>query len=325
LLSILTWFAFSPSALAQVVVGQTASVANPPLECLAEKPTDELQLTVASGPSYVIPSAGVITSWSTFAHGGLNQTMTLKVFRKVGPFSYVVVAQDARALIPNVLNTSTVEIPVQAGDRIGESLPGEKEVPCVFETTENGDLVIFAEESDVHPGGTVTFPGFAESQIRLNVSASVQPPPTITTISPSSGSFKGGTTITVTGTNLEGGRVSFGGIAAPRVSYLSDHQLTVVTPPTQKPMAVPIAVTTVAGTAASPQPFSTTACVVPRLSGATLKAAKRKLRNADCKIGTVRKLKGAALKTGKVVRQNPRPGTALAPGSRVSVQLGVGS
>ncbi|HSR94196.1 MAG TPA: PASTA domain-containing protein [Solirubrobacterales bacterium] len=62
-------------------------------------------------------------------------------------------------------------------------------------------------------------------------------------------------------------------------------------------------------------------CLVPRLKGRSLKASKKLLGDADCLIGTVRKLKGATGKTGKVVRQDPRPGTQLAPLTAVGVTL----
>lgn len=63
-------------------------------------------------------------------------------------------------------------------------------------------------------------------------------------------------------------------------------------------------------------------CLVPTLKGRSLKALKRRLRKADCRLGRVKKLKGATAKTGLVVRQNPEPGLKLAPGATVRVTLG---
>jgi hypothetical protein len=318
--------ALSASAEAAIVVGQTASPLNPPFECPFVNPADELQLSVASGTSYTVPTTGTITSWSTFAGGGPSQSMTLKVFRKVGPFSYLVVAKSTASLLPNTLNKTLVEIPVQAGDHIGEEVFGrETESPCNFATGESSDRVLFVDNSSVAPGGTVVFPGRVEPEVRLNISATVQPPPTITSINPTSGSFKGGTKVTIAGANLEGASVSFGGFTIPQVQQDSGSQITATTPPTPGPTSTQISVKTVAGTAISAQPFVTTACVVPRLKGANLSAVRRKLRKADCKLGAVTKLKGATVGTGKVVKQNPRPGAKLAPGSKVSVKLGAGA
>jgi hypothetical protein len=71
-----------------------------------------------------------------------------------------------------------------------------------------------------------------------------------------------------------------------------------------------------------PPPAPVAHCVVPKLKGKKLKAAKKMLRAADCRVGKVKKLQGASAKTGKVVKQKPKPGKVLAPGSRVSVKLG---
>ena len=65
-----------------------------------------------------------------------------------------------------------------------------------------------------------------------------------------------------------------------------------------------------------------TRCVVPSLIGRRLKAAKRKLRKADCGIGRVVRRNGASARTGKVVKQRPQPGKVLMAGTGVAVTLG---
>jgi hypothetical protein len=60
-------------------------------------------------------------------------------------------------------------------------------------------------------------------------------------------------------------------------------------------------------------------CLVPRLKGISLEAARKKLKAADCTLGKVR---GHRTKTAKVVKQNPRPGNVLSPGAKVNVKLG---
>lgn len=59
-------------------------------------------------------------------------------------------------------------------------------------------------------------------------------------------------------------------------------------------------------------------CVVPKLKGKKLKAAKKALKAADCRLGRVRP-KGQ--KTGKVKKQSPKPGKVLPAGSKVNVRL----
>ena len=58
---------------------------------------------------------------------------------------------------------------------------------------------------------------------------------------------------------------------------------------------------------------------MPKLKGKTLKAAKKQLRNAHCKLGKVSEGPG---KPGKVAKQKPKPGKVLKPGSKVNVKLG---
>ncbi len=64
-------------------------------------------------------------------------------------------------------------------------------------------------------------------------------------------------------------------------------------------------------------------CVVPRLKGKSLKASKWLLRQAKCLAGDVRKRGEANLRSGKVVRQFPRPGTSSALWTPVKLTLGV--
>jgi PASTA domain len=66
--------------------------------------------------------------------------------------------------------------------------------------------------------------------------------------------------------------------------------------------------------AAQPLPPTAT-CVVPKLKGKSLKKAKKKLRNGNCKLG---KKKGHGK---KVKKQKPKPGTVLPDGSKVTVTV----
>lgn len=67
---------------------------------------------------------------------------------------------------------------------------------------------------------------------------------------------------------------------------------------------------------------SSRACTVPRLRLKSLKAAKRQLTKADCRIGKVGKRRGITARTGRVVKQTPKPGLVMAPGTAVNVTLG---
>lgn len=79
------------------------------------------------------------------------------------------------------------------------------------------------------------------------------PVPTVTSITPTSGSLKGGTLVTVFGTGFTGpgftvSTVSLGGVAAAQVVVVSPTELSVVTPPSTSSVSVPVTVTTAGGT-----------------------------------------------------------------------------
>jgi RHS repeat-associated protein len=78
------------------------------------------------------------------------------------------------------------------------------------------------------------------------------PVPTVTGLSPETGTAAGGTTVTVTGSNFVSGGtgVSFGSVPAAAVTYVSTTQLTVTTPPMPAGQ-VQVTVTTSAGTSAT--------------------------------------------------------------------------
>jgi beta-lactam-binding protein with PASTA domain len=63
-------------------------------------------------------------------------------------------------------------------------------------------------------------------------------------------------------------------------------------------------------------------CVVPRLKGKRLKAARKRARKSNCRIGLVKLRNGVSKKTGKVVKQKPKAGKVKAAGSKIAVTLG---
>ena len=103
----------------------------------------------------------------------------------------------------------------------------------------------------------------------------VAPMPTIASVAPSSGSTLGGTTVTITGTNLTGASAAtFGGTPATSVTVISAAQVRLTTP-AHGAGAVDVAVTTPGGTATKTTAFTfvvpmpTLASVAPT-SGSTL-------------------------------------------------------
>ena len=281
-------------------------------------PYDEFQTSIAGGNSYAAPVAGVLTSWS-INEGPATGPVGLKVFRPQGG-SYLVVGHDGpRALTPNTLNTYAITIPVQPGDLVGLSVPAASPSNCAFETGQSGDVISYRE--GLAADGQSLSPEDSFTESRLNVSATLLPPPAITALTPASGSIKG-STVVIAGANFAGvSGVAFGSVPATGFTVNSEGQITAVAPPSATLAAVPVVVTTIAGTATSAQPFTYEGCKVPQLNGKKLKAAKKKLRKANCKLGKLKKLHDATAKTGKVSKQNPEPGKLLAPGTKVKVVL----
>ena len=65
-------------------------------------------------------------------------------------------------------------------------------------------------------------------------------------------------------------------------------------------------------------------CVVPKLKGKTLRAAKRSLRKAHCSVGKVTKAHSARVRKGRIIAPKPKPGSKLAPGAKVKLTVSTG-
>jgi hypothetical protein len=318
------------AASAQTTIGELAPGTNPFLYC-TNGPYDGATTGTAAA-TYTVPTAGVITSWSTNAGEGAGQQLTFKVYRPLGEERYLVVGHDGpRTLTPSVINTFATDIPVQAGDVIGNVDVAAETLPtaCEFETGNPADTGFYTK-GEAADGATLESEGLEEG-FHLNETATLLPPPAIATLGTTTGSTTGGTSVAISGANLaEVKSVSFGPTSASSFAIDSEGQITAVSPPGSAG-SVPISVTTVAGTATSSQQFAYQAppppaptCTVPKLKGKTLKTSKKRIKGADCKVGKVTKKKGAKAKTGKVVGQNKKPGTVLPAGTAVKVTLGKG-
>lgn len=315
---------FGGSASAQVTIGQVAPTT--PEFGFCDLSYDEFQLSVGSGASYTVPlPGGLLTSWSTNAGPGPGQKLTMKVFRPQPGGGYQVVAHDGpRALTPSALNTFPLStpIPVLPNDIVGihvvETLLSP--VACTFDTTSSLDLGGW-REGDQPDGGIFTLEE-TETEFRYNVAATLLPPPLVTGPTPGSASINGGTPIVITGANFAYVKSVTFGTTPVTFSVDSESQITALSPSSATLTPVPITVTTAAGAGKSIGTFFYEGCEVPKLKGKKLKASKRTLRKLDCKLGKVRKKGDVTAKAGKVIKQSRKPGTILAPGTKVSIKLG---
>ena len=132
------------------------------------------------------------------------------------------------------------------------------------------------------------------------------PPPTVSTIFPSSGPTAGGTTVTITGTNLSSATsVTFGGTAATSFTVSSATQITGTTP-AHAAGAVDVVVTTSGGFATSTggftfvAPMPTIASVAPS-SGSTLGGTTVTITGANLTGATTATFGGTAVTSLTVI------------------------
>jgi IPT/TIG domain/PASTA domain len=292
----------------------------------AGKPFEAVQTLFNSalpekGANLVSPVNGAIVRWQAQElKGGPFQ---LRVLRPNGSGAYTAVG-TSNAVTPAAagLQTFTANIAVKAGDLIGiDPTNATDEVGVVSEVPGASVGFIFPPPFE---GATVPASGSKSGQ-EIALRAEVQPAPAITAISPASGSIAGGTKVKITGTDLNAAsEVKFGEIPAASFTVVSETEITAVTPRSKKAGQVDVAVTTLAGTNSATtrgDDFTYKGCVVPNLRKNKLKAAKTRLRNAGCKLGKVKRLRGATAKNGKVTKQNPKPKTVKVPGAKVNVTL----
>ena len=264
-----------------------------------------------AAPSYAAPVSGAIIRWRVIDTTG---QLTLRVINgntggAIGP--------TANAPTTS-LQEFPADVPIKAGEKIGLDIPeAGSSVGFLNKTGTNIEYWSGTLAKDQGRPPTTSYPGFY-----LLFNADVQPLPGITALTPAAGPIKASNTVVITGHDLTGATaVGFGAVPAAGFSVNSDTQITATAPPNAAISSVPVTVTTIAGTATSPQNFSYEGCRVPKLKGKKLKAAKKQIRAADCKVGKLTKRRGATPKTGRVAKQVPKQGTVAQPGTAVKLTI----
>ena len=291
-------------------------------------------LTNPSAPdrgSDVSPVEGVILRWRLYGgnpvSSGEHPSYRLRVLIRVGDEYFG--AGTSAPVAP--LNRSRVEIfpthlPIKVGQLIGLE-PETEGSDLKFAGSAGVDSVFLPSMED----GMSQTPNPAwENGFIFPFDAEVLPPPEILGVSPGEGASAGGNRVAIEGENFaELESVKFG---TTEVAYTveSEEKLTATVPPGIDPSSVPISVDTTAGHAefangyayATPAPSASTKCVVPKLKGRRLAAARHMLAQADCKLGRVRGGRHAGRSRRKVRKQSPSAGTVKVAGSAVAVTLG---
>jgi len=271
------------------------------------------------------PVDGAIVRWSM--KGGQPEPgyAIRTVKRASGPSEFTSVGTSTPVTLAGQgIETFDAELLVHANDYIGLQVPA-------------GGTVA---ENEVSGAAYGFFPGFpdgstmttGEFPAELAYYAEVQPAPTITGLDPAIGPTTGGTVVKISGSDFRDVRsVNFGAVPVTNFNVESESSLEAVAPAVSSPQFVGVSVTTVAGPSTLSShdffeyvPAPTTAlpvCLVPRVLGKRLRAAKRSARRADCAIGRMRKLGGATVQSGRIARQRPKPGAIRPMGAKIAVTL----
>jgi IPT/TIG domain/PASTA domain len=285
-----------------------------------------------AGATVSSPVDGAIVAWHIIDGTALHQ-YRLRVLSPAagGAFTFSGTSAPEIPAGPQ-LETFPAALPIQAGQLIGIELELGGRIGS--RAVGGAEYMLF----DPPPAdGATLAPSISDTGFEHGFNAEVQPAPTITAFGPTSGPISGGTTVTIGGTDFEGATAVKFGQAPAGFTVNSEGVISAVSPAGAAGSA-PITVTTVAGTAGSSQQFTYQApttptpvvpivtpaptCTVPKITGKKLKASKKKIRAADCKLGKVTKRKGATAKTGKVTKQSPKAGKVLAAGAMINVKLG---
>jgi IPT/TIG domain-containing protein/PASTA domain-containing protein len=310
-----------------VTVGSTGT---PTAEIAVGAPATIFDTTVSGGASLTSPISGTIIRWHVSGFSG--GPFSLQVLTPNGAGSYTSTGTSA-AVTPasKATQTFSANVPINAGQTLA------------IKNTNGADVIGYLAPAGASSafflpplGEGATGSSTSGLPVEYTYNAEVQPPPGVSAISPTSGSTAGGTSVLISGHDFTGATaVTFGGTPATSFSVLSESTITAMSPAHAAGDAA-VSVTTLAGSANAPTPFTfaappapTTApalpvakCVVPKLLGKHLKGAKKAIRARHCKVGQVTKKKGVTAKTGTVVKQSPKPGTQKKAGSAVGVKLG---
>jgi hypothetical protein len=269
------------------------------------------------GANLVSPVNGTIVRWRV--QGAEGGPFALRVLRPNGSGGYAGAGTSNPATPSGTgLQTFTANLPVHAGDLIGIDPTSDTDKIGVAEVAGASYGFVFPPPFD---GATVAPSGAAAGK-EIELSAEVQPAPAITSISPNFGPVTGGTSVTITGTNLAAASgVKFGAVPATGFTVESETQITAVAPASAAIETVHVTATTLAGTSPTTRAdeFIYQGCKVPKLKGKKLKAAKKAIHRSGCKLGAIKHRKG---KPGKVLKQSPQPGKVVAPKTKVNLTVG---
>lgn len=312
----------APSArAATVTVGPTLPLLQAAGTLACGEPCTLTDRDGSVGPSYRSPITGTIVRWRIVGDRSASAAYRLRVLAQgggEGGLNLFAGAGSTETVAPNNngLSTFPASLPIRKGQLIGIDLLSESS-DLVWEEALGKPTLLWAPPlSDGESRNAAVGEGLV-----LAFDADVQPLPTLTSLSREWGSIEGGFSVTLEGNDFSGATAVLFGEVPATFTVNSDFEITATVPPSSTPGKVGITVKTAAGTTPLAKQFAYVACTVPKLKGRRLKSAKGRLRREHCRPGSVKKLPGATARTGRVVKQRPKPGSILPPGAAVSITL----
>jgi hypothetical protein len=222
--------------------------------------------TAASGKTagftYATTSDGDVVAYDVSVSSAQQPTTTQSPSGVSGAVAVLVAAQatGGSPTLPTVTAVGPSSGPTAGGTTVtvtGTNLTGATAVKFGSTAATSFSVVSATSISAVAPAGsgtvnvTVTTPSGTSATSTLDQYIYTSTTPTVTAVGPSSGPTAGGTTVTVTGTNLTGATaVNFGSTAATSFSVVSATSISAVVP-AEPAWTTDITVTTSAGTSAS--------------------------------------------------------------------------
>jgi hypothetical protein len=267
------------------------------------------------------PVSGLVVGWNLqAAHDG---PFALRVIHPNGDGTYTG-AGTSSPVLPTSLGRLhfPAAIPIKSGDLVGLDVADEGDIGIRELTAPAG--VVFWNPPLADGEAKAPSPSDPKETAEFSFNAEVLPAPTVTGVKPKTGSFKGGSKLTISGTDFtQVSAVTIGGVSAKSFSVSSEGTISAVAP-AERLGAAPVAVTTAAGTSSATTAASLTyiACVVPSLTGKKPARARNALRSHHCAVGKVHRRVRTKARTTKVVAQSAKAGRKLAPGAKVSLTLG---
>ena len=214
-----------------------------------------VQFGTSTATDVTVVSPTEVTAVSPGGTGSVTVSLTTPGGEVVSPTEFTYVPP------PTVSGISPSSGPSGGGTTVtltGTNLSGTYLVQFGTSTATDVTVVSPTEVTAVSPGGTgsvtvsLTTPG---GEVVSPTEFTYVPPPTVSGISPSSGPSGGGTTVTLTGTNLSGTYlVQFGTSTATDVTVVSPTEVTAVSPGGTG--SVTVSLTTPGGEVVSPTEFT---------------------------------------------------------------------